>query len=225
MPVKRTYADHGDACRAANALDLVGDRWTLIVMRELILGPKRFADLQSAVHGITPAVLTDRLRTLRDAGVVEQTTMPDLAGTRAYVSTEWGRGLEPVLQALGRWYSTGPSPTTSGDMTPDATVLAMRTMAPPAPDDLPTVSLKLYDARRPETPPRAYSLTPHKGRLHAEAGTPDHPAATITTDATTWSNLLFGDLTLTEAERTTHLHIEGDRHAVAQLTALFPKPI
>lgn len=89
MPVKLTYAHHGDACRAANALDLVGDRWTLIVVRELLLGPKRFADLQESVRGITPAVLSERLRSLRQAGIVDQVTLTDLARTRAYAVTEW----------------------------------------------------------------------------------------------------------------------------------------
>jgi DNA-binding HxlR family transcriptional regulator len=219
--VKRTYADHGDACRAANALDLVGDRWTLIVMRELILGPKRFADLQAAVRGITPAVLTDRLRTLRDAGIVQQVTMPDLAGTRAYAATEWGRGLEPVLRTLGQWYSAGPDPTTSGGMTPDATVVAMRTMAPPTPDDLPTLALRLYDTRQPTTPPRDYRLSTENGRLHAEAGTPVQPAATVTADATTWSDVLFSGLTLTDAEHAGLLHIDGDRDAVARVAERF----
>jgi DNA-binding HxlR family transcriptional regulator len=221
VPVKRTYADHGDACRAANALDLVGDRWTLIVTRELLLGPKRFADLQATVRGITPAVLTDRLRALRAAGIVEQVTMPDLAGTRAYVTTEWGRGLEPVLQALGRWYSAGQDPTTSGGMTPDATVLAMRTMAPPTPDDLPALSLTLYDTRQPATAPRDYQIRADNGELRAEPGTPDHPAATVTADATTWSEVLFGGLALTKAEHANLLHIEGDRTAVAAVAALF----
>lgn len=223
MPTKRTYADHGDACRAANALDLVGDRWTLIVVRELILGPKRFADLQAAVRGITPAVLTDRLRTLQDAGLAEQVTMPDLAGTRAYVTTEWGRGLESVLQALGRWYSAGPDPQTSGGMTPDALVLAMRTMAPPTPDDLPALSLKLYDARRPGAGPRDYCVTTEDGLLRAEPGVPDDPAATITVDATTWSEVLFSGLALAGAERAGLLHIQGDRDAVAQVAALFSR--
>ena len=81
MPTKRTYGDLGDACRAANALDLVGDRWTLIVVREVILGPKRFTDLQESVRGITPAVLTDRLRSLRESGIIEQIVLPDLART------------------------------------------------------------------------------------------------------------------------------------------------
>lgn len=221
MPMTRTYADHGDACRAANALDLVGGRWTLIVIRELILGPKRFADLQAAVRGITPAVLTDRLRALRNAGIVTQVTMPDLAGTRAYVATEWGRGLESVLQALGQWYSTGPDPATSGGMTPDAVILAMRTMAPPTPDDLPTLSLKLHDTRQPATPPRDYQIRNENGLLRAEAGTPNHPTAIVTTDATTWSDVLFSGLALTDAQRAELLRIEGDRDAVARVAALF----
>lgn len=221
MPTKRTYADHGDACRAANALDLVGDRWTLIVVRELILGPKRFADLQTAVRGITPAVLTDRLRALREAGIVEQVTMSDLAGTRAYATTEWGRGLEPVLRALGQWYSAGPDPATSGGMTPDAMAIAMRTMAPPTPDDLPTVSLRLYDARQPGARPRDYRVRADASRLRLEAGVPDAPAATVTADATEWSKVLFGGLALADAERAGLLRIEGDRDAVARVAALF----
>jgi DNA-binding HxlR family transcriptional regulator len=102
VPIKRTYGDLGDACRAANALDLVGDRWSLIVVREVILGPKRFADLQESVRGITPAVLTDRLRALQESGIIEQIALPDLARTRAYVATDWGRKLESVLESLAR---------------------------------------------------------------------------------------------------------------------------
>ncbi|SNT60369.1 DNA-binding transcriptional regulator, HxlR family [Asanoa hainanensis] len=200
MPIKRSYGDHGDACRAANALDLVGDRWTLIIARELILGPKRFADLQESVRGITPAVLTDRLRFLREAGIVEQVILSDLARTHAYAATDWGRGLEPVLAALGRWYSAGPDPNTPGGMTPDGIVVAMRTMGTATGD----VALRLYDARRPDPPVHSY-----------DAGTP--AAATVTSDSTVWSEVLFGGMALADAERDHGVHVEGDRTAVVRL--------
>jgi DNA-binding HxlR family transcriptional regulator len=207
VPTKRTYGDLGDACRAANALDLVGDRWTLIVVREVILGPKRFTDLQDSVRGITPAVLTERLRFLREAGIVEQIVLPDLARTRAYVATEWGRGLESVLQALGRWYSAGPDPSTPGGMTPDAAVLAMRTMAPEG--EGPVLALRLYDGRREDPPVREYLVGAVGGSI----------AATVTADSTIWSAVLFDrdEDGLARAERDGTVRVEGDREAVVQV--------
>jgi DNA-binding HxlR family transcriptional regulator len=221
MPTKRTYRDLGDACRAANALDLVGDRWTLIVVRELILGPKRFADLQDSVRGITPAVLTDRLRGLREAGIVEQVVLPDLARTRAYVATDWGRRLESVLESLGRWYSAGPDPSTTGGMTPDAMVLAMRTMAPASPGEVPTLALRLYDGRRTDPPVREFRVAAPGGELDVRAGVAPAAAATVTAEATAWSSVLFGDLPLADAERDGTVRVAGDRDAVRHVIRLY----
>lgn len=221
MPIKRTYRELGDACRAANALDLVGDRWTLIVVRELILGPKRFADLQDAVRGITPAVLADRLRSLQEAAIIEQLVLRDLARTRVYVTTDWGRGLEAVLRSLGRWYSAGPDLGTSGGMTPDAVVLAMRTMAPEASADMPPVALRLYDSRRPDPPIRDFQATTADGTLHIGAGTAAEPAAIVTADSTAWSEVLFGGLPLAHAERGGAVRVEGDRDTAERLMSLF----
>lgn len=221
MPIKRTYADFGDACRAANALDLVGDRWTLIIVRELILGPKRFADLHDAVRGITPAVLTDRLRSLLAARIIEQVVLPDLARTRAYVATDWGRGLESVLGSLGRWYSAGSDPSTPGGMTPDATVLAMRTMAPAAPGEVPALALRLYDGRRPDPPVRDYCAAATGGTLDIRAGAAVQPAATVTAESTVWSKVLFGGLPLAHAECDGTVRVEGDRDAVVRVVGLY----
>lgn len=221
MPVKLTYAHHGDACRAANALDLVGDRWTLVVVRELLLGPKRFADLQEAVRGITPAVLSDRLRSLRQAGIVEQVTLSDLARTRAYTVTEWGRGLESVLASLGRWYSSGPDPRTSGGMTPDAVILAMRAMAPPTPEDLPPTALRLYDTRQLDPPVREYQLAAVDRLLDVRPGATGNPVATVTADSTVWGGLLFGGLPLPEAERAGTVRVEGDHDTITRVVRLY----
>jgi DNA-binding HxlR family transcriptional regulator len=225
VPTRRTYGDLGDACRAANALDLVGDRWTLVVVREVILGPKRFADLQEAVRGITPAVLTDRLRGLQEAGIVEQVVLPDLARTRAYLATDWGRGLESVLESLGRWYSAGPDPSTPGGMTPDAMVLAMRTMAPPASfGEVPILALRLYDGRRPDPPVREYRVAAIDGSLDVRAGVAPESAATVTAESTVWSSVLFDDLPLSRAERDGTVRVEGDRDAVVRVVRLYAQP-
>ncbi len=221
LPIKRTYAELGDACRAANALDLVGDRWTLIVVRELILGPKRVSDLAEAARGITPAVLSDRLRSLQQAGIVEQVTLTDQPPTQAYAATKWGRGLETVLAALGQWYATGPAPDTCGGMTPDATVLAMRTMAPPVLAALPPIALHLYDARRPDPPVHRYHLTAVDRTLTIQVGFAEEPVATVTADSTVWSDILFEGLPLADAERAGDVHVTGDRHAVVRVVGLY----
>lgn len=215
MPKKQSYGELGDACRVATALDLVGDRWNLIVVRELLLGPKRFAELEESVLGITPAVLADRLRFLQTAGIVER------AGT-AYATTAWGRGLEPVLQALAHWYSAGPPAETppAGGMTPDAIVLAMRTMAPARPRGVGPVLLRLRDGRRPGGSQREYRVAASGGFV-AEPGRPARPRATVDADSTVWSGVLFGGLPLEAAERDGAVAVTGERGEVERLIGLF----
>lgn len=90
-------------CAVARALEVLGERWTLLVVRELMTGPKRFADLQSGLPGIATNILTERLRTLVDEGVVERRTLPRPAVTQVYELTDRGRELKPVLLALAGW--------------------------------------------------------------------------------------------------------------------------
>lgn len=222
MPIKHTYAEHGDACRAANALDIVGDRWSLIIAREVMLSPKRFADLLASVRGITPSVLTERLRALTGSGVIEKVVLPDLGRTRIYRATDWGRGLEPVLESLGRWYTSGPEPQTQGGMTPDGVVLAMRTMAPATSASVAPLALVLYDERVTDSPSFGYAVTSADGRLTVTPGLPASGAPTsVRADATAWSELLFGSTPLASAEATEQVVIAGDRDAVADLIGLF----
>jgi len=166
-------------------------------------------------------VLTERLRSLRESGIVEQIVLPDLARTRAYVATEWGRGLESVLESLGRWYSAGPDPSTPGGMTPDAMVLAMRTMAPALPGEVPVLALRLYDGRRPDPPVRDYRVAAVDGRLDVRSGAAAEPAAIVTAESTVWSELLFGGLPLARAELDGTVRVEGDRQAVVQVISLY----
>src|SRR3954449_5481225 len=103
---RRTYED---ACAAAHALDLVGDRWALLVMRELMLGPKRFSDLRASLPGISANVLTQRLEGLETAGVLVKRKLPPPAAAQVYELTEWGYESEPIFQALGRWAARSPT--------------------------------------------------------------------------------------------------------------------
>src|SRR5882762_3594468 len=95
---KRTY---GDRCGVARALDLVGERWALLVVRELLLGPKRFTDLRAGLPHVSPDILAQRLRELEDTGIVRRGTLPPPAASRIYELTERGHELEPLVIALG----------------------------------------------------------------------------------------------------------------------------
>ena len=107
MATRRSYAD---ACPLARALDVVGERWALIVVRELLFGPRRFSDLRRALPGASTNMLTDRLRELADHGVVSQRRLPAPAASAVYELTEHGRALMPALEALGAWGGRLPRP-------------------------------------------------------------------------------------------------------------------
>ena len=119
----RTYHD---PCGIARALDLVGERWALLVVRELLLGPKRFTDLRTGIPDVSPDVLGRRLRELEHAGVVLRRKLAPPAGSQVYELTDWGYDLEPVVLALGRWGSRSPSHPRDGQLGVDSLVLALK---------------------------------------------------------------------------------------------------
>src|SRR5919205_2844126 len=122
---RRSYED---ACGAAHALDLVGERWALLVMRELMLGPKRFSDLRADLPGISASVLTQRLEGLEAAGVLVRRKLPPPAGTQVYELTEWGYESEPIFQALGRWAARSPLHDPTLPFSAASFCLSLRTM-------------------------------------------------------------------------------------------------
>jgi len=123
MPDRRGY---GEACAVAHALDAIGDRWALLVVRELRLGPKRYSDLQASLPGAGPNVLSRRLRELEESGVLRRRVLPPPAGARVYELTPWGAELEPVFRALARWGIGSPVPR-RGRLSADSIMLGLRT--------------------------------------------------------------------------------------------------
>src|ERR1700723_3122382 len=107
MPTSRSY---GDACAIARALDVVGERWALLVVRELLLGPQRFSDLRRALPAASSNLVADRLRELTARGVIRRRKLPAPASSWVYELTGWGAELEPVLLALGDWAMAVPPP-------------------------------------------------------------------------------------------------------------------
>jgi DNA-binding HxlR family transcriptional regulator len=209
----RTY---GDRCGIARALDLVGERWALLVVRELLLGPKRFTDLRAGLRHVSPDVLTQRLRELDEAGVVRRVRLPPPAPAWVYELTDRGRELEPVLLALGRWGSVSPVPSEDARLGIDAAVVALRTLfdegAAPGLDA--TFELRLGEQR--------FQARVAGGRLEIERGAAGHPDATIETDPGTLARVLWHGLPLADAERSGALAISGSRPAATTFVGLFP---
>lgn len=104
-PARRRY---DDACGTALGLDLIGERWALLVVRELLLGPKRFSDLKADLPGISANVLTQRLEGLEAHNILRRRRLPPPASTQVYELTEWGSEAEPLIQELGRWAVRSP---------------------------------------------------------------------------------------------------------------------
>src|SRR4051794_12705 len=161
MATKRTY---GDRCGVARALDLVGERWALLVVRELLLGPKRFTDLRTGLPHVGPDVLAQRLRELEQSGIVRRATLPPPAGSRVYELTERGRRLEEVVVALGRFGSVAPFPPGDAQIGVDAVVIALKSLFDPTAADGLTAS---YELRLGE---QRFALEVADGRLGVQRG-------------------------------------------------------
>src|SRR5262245_46963831 len=124
MAVQRGYRD---ACGMAHALDLIGERWALLVVRELLLGPKRFTDLRRGLPAASPNALSDRLRDLTEIGVVRRRRLQPPAASWVYELTDWGRELEPILISLGTWAIRSSRHDDTGYLSVDSLMLTIRT--------------------------------------------------------------------------------------------------
>lgn len=109
-------------------MELVGERWSLLVIRELMLGGRRFSELRKALSGISAKVLTERLESLERAGAVVRRTLPPPANVQIYELTEWGYLAEPAIQELGRWAATSTRHDPTLPLSPVSLMLSFRTM-------------------------------------------------------------------------------------------------
>jgi DNA-binding HxlR family transcriptional regulator len=212
---KRTY---GDRCGVARALDIVGERWALLVVRELLLGPKRFTDLRAGLPHVGPDVLAQRLRELEQSGIVRRGTLPPPAGSRIYELTVRGRELEPVMLALGRFGSVAPFPPGEAEIGVDALVIALKSLFAPGTGDGRAAS---YELRLGE---QRFVIDVADGRIEIARGGAPAPDAIIESDPGTLASVLWHGRKLDEARRAGDVAIEGDRRSVTRFLALFPLP-
>jgi DNA-binding HxlR family transcriptional regulator len=210
MVVRRRYED---GCGVAHALDMIGERWSLLIVRDLLLGPKRFTDLQAGLPGAGPNILAQRLRDLQETGVVRRHTLPPPAGSRVYELTEWGAQLGPVIALLGRWGATSPVIPRQGEFGADSIMVALRSSFTARPDDPWTAAYEIRLGRD------RFALRVVDGAL-VEASRGEHherPDAVVETDPGTLGELMSGALTVAGAADARRLTLTGDAAAAQRL--------
>jgi DNA-binding HxlR family transcriptional regulator len=205
--VSRSY---GDQCGVARSLDVIGERWALLIVRELLLGPKRFNDLLAGLPGASPNVISQRLRELTASGVVSHRDLGPPARVGVYELTGWGRELEPVIVHLGQWGSRAPLPEDAG-WSLDSLLIALRGTADPA------AVTGRYELRIGSD---VFTVDGTSGSVRARRGTADRPEAVLSADADTFHAVTLGIRPLADAAESGGLRLDGDPRAVRGLTSL-----
>ena len=207
MTGERSY---GDQCGVARSLDVVGERWALLIVRELLLGPRRFNDLLAGLPGASPNVISTRLRELAEHGVVRRHDLGPPTRVRLYELTEWGRELEPVILHLGQWGQQAPLPE-GAQVGLDSVLLAIQGAARPAG---PGGRFELHIGAD------VFTADTTSGTARIRRGRADQPAATLTTDGGTFRALAFGQRPLADALAAGDLQVDGPAAAVRGLEDL-----
>jgi DNA-binding HxlR family transcriptional regulator len=211
MPARR----YGDPCGIARALDVVGDRWALLVVRELVFGPKRFSQLRDGLRGVSPNVLSQRLRDLEDGGIVRRDTLDPPSGVAVYELTPHGLALEPILLELGRWGSREPLPA-AGELSASAVLLALKTVFDPAAGAAADAVFAL------RIDGDWYDVTVAGDSIGIAHGRSRRPDVTVETDTATLRSVAFGREPIAAAEQDGRLTVAGDRELAERFTRLFP---
>lgn len=213
-----TPRSYDDACATAHALDLIGERWALLVLRELMLGPRRFGDLRTHLPGISANVLTQRLEGLEAAGIVRRRKLPPPAGVQVYELTAWGLEAEPIVLALGRWATRSPRHDPTLPLSPVALMLSFRAKFEAAAARGVAVTIAFRFGAD------AFTVGVRAGVLKTERGMPEAPDVTVSGTPPAVAALVYGNVKLAELKRLGALAITGDQSALARFAALYTMP-
>lgn len=212
MASKRRY---DDGCGVALAMDVLGERWAVLIIRDLLLGPQRFVDLQAGMPDISPNVLSQRLRDLQESGVLRRRTLPPPAASRVYELTAWGAELAPIVTALGLWGSRTPILTRTGEMRANSLMLSLRSAFSPCDEQDWSATYEVHIGTD------AFTVRITGGRLTDMArGQSAEPAdATIATDHKTLGLLVNHEEDLEAAVGSGRITLTGDVGAARRFLA------
>ncbi len=201
MGKKRSYDQY---CTVGRALDVVGERWTLLLVRELSTGPKRFKDLLEGLPGIGTNLLTARLKALEGEGIVRRATLAPPAGSNVYELTELGRGLEPVIAALSRWGAKLlGAPREEDDLRPGWAAVAVRSAVG---SEAVSGSPGVYGFR---IDGEVFHLRVGDGKVEVRQGAAPDPDLVVLGETETFLAVTSGRLSPKEAVESGALRIEG----------------
>jgi len=209
-----------DACGTAFAMELVGERWSMLIIRELMLGGRRFSDLRASLPGISAKVLTERLTGLERAGVLTKRKLPPPGAAQVYELTEWGYLAEPAIQELGRWAARSPEHNPQLPLTPVSFMLSLRTM-------IDREAARRFDAVVGFTVSGESFLAELRGgEMPVRRANPDEPAeAWLSADvALPLLRVIYGKQPLAEALREGGVALAGDQAQAERFLALFSLP-
>lgn len=220
----RSYAD---ACGITRALDVVGERWAIPVVRELVFGPRRYTDLAAALPGVSTNILGDRLKELTEAGVTVRRRLPAPAASTVYELTPWGAALEPVLVALGRWAAHTPADLSAQTLSASSLALSLKTIFDSdaaAGADLDLVLAMGEDIFEARVHGGSFTIR----RLEPAVAEADErsPGSQIRVDSDpkTLAAVIFQDLEPGQASRTGRLRVDAPSDALDTFARCFPLP-
>jgi DNA-binding HxlR family transcriptional regulator len=214
---KRSYDQY---CALARALDVLGERWTLLLVRELLLGPKRYKDLLAGLPGIGTNLLAERLRHLDELGLIRRRALPPPAGSTVYELTELGHGLEPAVMELGRWgaHFLG-EPRERDALQPGWFFVSIRATARPE------LAAKLDESYEFRIAGEAFHVVIDGGRLTSGQGAATDPDVVVSTDLETFIALLAQRVEPADVLARRAVEIEGDPAALSRFIDIFAWPV
>lgn len=211
---KRSY---NQFCAVARGLDVIGDRWTLLLVRELLLGPKRYGDLLAANPGIGTNLLADRLKEMEAHGLLKRATLPPPAGSTIYRLTPAGAELETVVRAIGRWGARVTDMRRPGEhLSPGAYFIAMRERF--RPEQAPALR-EAYEFR---IEGRVFEVRVDQATCITSEGGATAPNAVFTMGVETLDQLFVGGVTAADLIAQGLVKVDGDVKALARFQTLFP---
>ena len=210
---------YDDACGMAFALELIGERWTPLILRELMFGPRRFGEIRAGVPGISANVLTQRLDGLEVAGVLVRRKLPPPASVQVYDLTDWGRETEAAMAALGRWAVRSPLHDPRRPLSGASLMMSFRTML--APDRAEGSDARIGFRIGIDS----FATHLHDGTLDVRRAEPESPDLLFAApEARNIAAAVYAGEPLAGLEEAGMVTIEGDRLLAERFITLFPLP-
>jgi DNA-binding HxlR family transcriptional regulator len=214
-PRERRY---DDACGTALALEFIGERWSLLIMRELVFGPRRFGEIRANLPGLSANVLTQRLESLEEAGIVLHYRLPSHAGVQVYDLTEWGREAAPLMRAMGRWAARSPRHDRSLFMSAASAMMSLQALVDPKRAASLTVSAGFH------FPGEDFVATVEGGEVHVRRGVMDAPDLAFTGDTRALRRTIYGKAPLARDGAGGTLAFAGETDLARAFVDLFTLP-